>query len=142
MKWQRQGGFTLLELMIVVVVIAILASLAYYNFSRYAYRARRSEGQQFLQQIAAAEERYYTTFNQYTANITGASPNGLAFNSATSDNGYYTVTVSNLGANNQSFTLTATPNGVQANDQCGSLILDNLQQKSANPGNTSNGKCW
>jgi type IV pilus assembly protein PilE len=134
-------GFTLLELMIVVVVMAILASLAYVNYTRYAYRARRSEGQQFLQQIAAAEERYFTTFNQYTANVTGASPGGLAFKRATSDNGYYTVAVGNLGASNQTYTLTAAPQGIQTNDQCGSLTLDNTGTKGYT-GNNSNGSCW
>jgi type IV pilus assembly protein PilE len=134
-------GFTLLELMIVVIVVAILATLAIYNYARYGYRARRADGQNMIQKIAAAEERYYTNFNNYTTSITGAAPGGLAFPSTNSEKGYYSVSAA-VGTGNQTYTLTATPAGPQTNDKCGQLILDNTGAKSASPGDTSNGSCW
>ena len=69
-------GFTLLELMIVVVIIAILASLAYYNYSRFAFRTRRADGREMVMRIAAAQERFFTNTNTYvtsTAGITNAT---------------------------------------------------------------------
>jgi type IV pilus assembly protein PilE len=141
MKILRNKGFTLLELMIVVIIIAILASLAFSSYAKYGFRARRTEGQSFLMQVAAAEERYFTTFNKYTGSITGASPGGLGFSANTSQTGYYSVAVSNLGASNTTYTLTATPAAVQATDKCLNLTIDNLGQKSYS-GDTTNGNCW
>lgn len=142
MKSFRSKGFTLIELMIVVVIVAILAALAYPNYAKYAFRSRRTEGQSFLSQVAAAEERYFTTFNKYTSNIMGASPGGLGFvTNASQPGGYYTVQVSGLGAASVTYTLTATPIGVQANDQCANLTIDNLGNK-AYAGTTNNGNCW
>lgn len=132
----------MLELMIVVIVVAILATLAIYNYARYGYRARRADGQNLIQKIAAAEERYYTNFNNYTASITGAAPGGLAFPSTNSEKGYYSVSAA-VGAGNQTYTLTAAPVGgtPQAGDQCGSLSIDNTGNKTYS-GNQSNGNCW
>jgi type IV pilus assembly protein PilE len=141
MQRNKNTGFTLLELMIVVIVVAILATLAIYNYARYGYRARRADGQNLMQSIAAAEERYYTNFNSYTTSITGAAPAGLGFPSLNSEKGYYTAGAT-VGAGNQTYSLTATPTGPQTSDKCGKLILDNTGAKSANPGDTSNGSCW
>lgn len=135
-------GFTLLELMVVVVIIALLATFAYTNYNRYGFRARRSEGQQFLRSVAAAEERYFTTFNKYTTDVSGASPGGLDFKSASSvPNGYYSVAVTGLGASNSTYTLTATPIGPQATDKCLNLVLDNFGNQTFS-GDASNGNCW
>ncbi len=140
MRTNRASGFTLLELMIVVIVIAILASLAVYNYSRYGFRSRRVDGQNLIATIAAAEERYYNNFNQYTSSITAAAPNGLGFSSANSDRGYYSASVA-LGAGNLTYTITASPAGVQVKDQCKNLTYDNTQTKAFN-GDQSNGNCW
>ena len=144
MRTNRASGFTLLELMIVVIVIAILATLAIYNYSRYGFRSRRVDGQNLLTTIAAAEERYYNNFNQYTSSITAAAPNGLGFSSANSDRGYYSASVA-LGAGNLTYTIKAAPQGTQTNDACGSLTLDNASNKTPAIGampQSSNGNCW
>ena len=142
--YTRSGGFTLIELMIVVAIVAILAAIALPSYSRYVIRTRRSDGQQFLAALAAAEERYYTNFNKYTTSITGTGVNGLNFASANSDKGYYTVAIANgSSGDTQSYTMTATPVAPQdADTWCGSLILQSSGAKSANPGNTTNGACW
>lgn len=144
MRSNQAKGFTLLELMIVVVVIAILATLAYYNYARYGFRARRADGQNLLQNLAAAEERYYTNFNNYTSSITGAAPAGLGFPSVNSEKGYYAASVA-VPAGNQTYTLKAAPQGIQAKDVCGSLTLDNTGAQTPSPSampQNSNGHCW
>ncbi len=138
-------GFTLLELMIVVTIIAILASLAYYNYGRYAYRTRRADGREMLMRIAAAEERFFTNTNGYADDVTSAPPIGLGLGD-TSENGHYTITVVwGTTGDNQTFVATAAPvaGDVQAGDACLSLTYDNAGNKGwsgAHP--PTNGPCW
>jgi type IV pilus assembly protein PilE len=137
----KTRGFTLIELMIVVAILAVIAVYAYTNYARYGFRSRRSDGQQYLMQVAAAEERYFTAFNVYNANLTGTGSLGFTVN--TSTRGYYTVTVTL--PTTTSYTLTATPGGSQANDVCGNLTLDNQGNKTPTPSQmpqNSNGNCW
>ncbi len=146
MQRKKARGFTLLELMIVVAVIAILATLAFYNYSRYVFRAHRVDGKNVLMNISAAEERYYTNFNKYTDSITAAAPAGLGFASGDSEKHgsdsvtYYTATVA-LTNVDQGYTLTGAPHGGQLNDVCKNLTLDNTGTKGFS-GAESNGSCW
>ncbi len=57
----RNTGFTLIELMIVVAIIGILAVIAVPSFLRYQLRAKRSEAYANLEAIAKAETSYYAT---------------------------------------------------------------------------------
>ena len=138
MPKRQQKGFTLLELMIVVGIIAILATFAIYNYNRYGFRARRAEGRELAMRFASAEERYYTNYNAYTDDLAKLKLGSVD----TSDNGNYKVTIGGLGATNQTFTVTATAQGGQANDRCGNLAVNNTGLKTASPGDTSNGICW
>lgn len=137
MRVNKNRGFTLLELMIVVIVIAILATLAIYNYAKYGYRSRRADGKEMIQRVAAAEERYYTNFNKYTTTLTD-----LNFTSGTSEQGYYLVTAANgASGDTQTYILSAAPQKVQTNDACKTLTLDNTGQK-AFTGAETNGNCW
>jgi type IV pilus assembly protein PilA len=68
----RKGGFTLIELMIVVAIIGILAAIAIPNFLRFQLKAKSSEGKTNLAAIRTAEESYYSEFGIYVS--AGASP--------------------------------------------------------------------
>lgn len=48
----RQGGFTLVEIMIVVTIIAIVAAIALPNYQRYVIKSKRTDMMSELQNIA------------------------------------------------------------------------------------------
>jgi type IV pilus assembly protein PilE len=136
----RLRGFSLIELMVVVAVIAILAAIALPAYSRYAFRARRPDGQEILMRFANAQERYYATYNTYAADPIA----DLKFTTATSEKGYYTVAISTTNIKTN-YTATATPAGAQAGDVCGALSIDSTATKlpaSTNTTKWSNGRCW
>jgi len=78
----RKGGFTLIELMIVVAIIGILAAIAIPNFLRFQLKAKTSEGKTNLAAIRTAEESYYSEYGSYIS--ADASPPTIANNTKTS----------------------------------------------------------
>ncbi len=66
---QRSGGFTLLELIIVVVVIGILASVALPRYLRVAEKARVADAKHMLGALRAAQIRYSIQFSAYCTAI-------------------------------------------------------------------------
>ncbi len=62
---KRRGGFTLIELMIVVAIIGILAAIAIPNFVRFQLRSKSSEGKTNLAGIRTAQESYFAEYGNY-----------------------------------------------------------------------------
>jgi len=73
----RNAGFTLIELMVVVAIIGVLVAIAVPSFLRYQLRAKRSEAYANLEAIAKSETSYYATNGLFFD--TGVSmPGGLS----------------------------------------------------------------
>jgi prepilin-type N-terminal cleavage/methylation domain-containing protein len=61
----RRGGFTLIELMIVVAIIGVLAAIAIPNFFRMHMRSKTTEAKTNLASIRTAEEGYFAEHSIY-----------------------------------------------------------------------------
>jgi len=157
LKMQNNRGFTLIELMITVAVVAVLATIAlpaYYDFVR---ESRRADALATLSKIQLAQENYRGNCRSYASGfIAGAntcddatstyqlkwSPINVA--NAVSKDGYYEIAISDVSQN--SYTLTAIPVGIQADDsECAQIILtvdtDNPNgEKSSSPSGPE--ECW
>jgi type IV pilus assembly protein PilA len=74
----RRGGFTLIELMIVVAIIGILAAIAIPNFLRFQLKAKSSEGKTNLAAIRTAEESFFAEYGTYVS--AEPSPTTILYN--------------------------------------------------------------
>lgn len=133
----KKNGFTLIELMIVVVIVGILTVIAIPSYTSYLEKARRSEAQTSLMELAAKIERFYSENHTYA----GATLSALNMPTNTED-GHYVISLSNLSTS--TYTLTATAQGGQASDtKCGNFSLNQLGQKSVSGSASDPLKtCW
>jgi type IV pilus assembly protein PilE len=108
---QKEQGFTLIELMIVVVVISILAAIAFPSYQSYVRRGACEDGKGVLTGAANVMERYRAQHNTYSS--AGAADLG-AYQHAPIDGGRknFDIALSNLTDTGYTLTATATAAGV------------------------------
>ena len=70
---KRRGGFTLVEIMIVVAIIALLAAIAVPGFLRARKRSQASKILNDLRMIDAACDQYAIETNRTTGNTVGVT---------------------------------------------------------------------
>ena len=86
---RKQGGFTLIELMIVVAVVAILAGIAYPSYQSAVRKGKRAQGRTAILELLQQQERYMTQNNSYLVftNLAGVtSPANVPFKTFAGDN--------------------------------------------------------
>lgn len=79
MKKNNKGGFTLIELMVVVGIIGIITGIAVPSFQRFTARARQANARTELSAIYGMEKAFFTEFGAYHNNLTviGYAPDGV-----------------------------------------------------------------
>lgn len=130
-------GFTLIELLIVIGIVGILTMIAYPTYVHWILKANRSDAISTLAVDQTILERCYAQTFAYN----GACASLPAFPQAT-EQGYYTITLSNLTAT--TYTLTATTTGTQTRDtSCQTFSVDEANQKTATDDSaTAQTTCW
>jgi type IV pilus assembly protein PilA len=73
LQGEREGGFTLIELMVVVLIIAILIAIAIPTFLGARQRAQDRAAQSNLRNALTAEKTYYTDSQVYYATAGAAA---------------------------------------------------------------------
>ena len=109
MKVDREKGFTLIELMIVVAILGILAAIAIPNFMRFQAKSKQSEAKSNLGAIGTTAEAFRSENDTYVATWAqlGWAPQGTT-RYAYYYSGYQTAIASN-GALGGTPTTAAAP---------------------------------
>lgn len=145
----KNSGFTLIELIIVVLIVGILAAVSFPAYKDYIRQARRTEAQGVLEGLAQAMQRHFTQNTTYASAITGSAPKppNIYPTQAPLDGAtkYYNLRVTAVTAT--TFTVQAQP--IAGGDQAtnGLLQLNHLDQRvwdRDNDGNLaeSSDSCW
>jgi type IV pilus assembly protein PilE len=132
-KAKRNGGFTLIEVMIVLVLIAIITSIALPSYTSQVVRGRRADCQGMMMAFSQAMEKHFALNYTYLGAANGGAdtgaPDGSVYVNRCPMEGKVTYNLTISAANASSYTLRATPatNHSQADD--GILEVNSLGQR-------------
>ncbi len=149
-NFHANRGFTLVELMITVGIAAILASIAIPAYTSYIQKGRRADAKSALLNMAAMQERLYSTTNAYSQVPTDFGYAGATFGTGVLvGSGYYTVNVTSVTAATATvpaaYTIQANAVNTQTNDTaCQIFQINSLGQQVAYDSSSAlnTATCW
>ena len=128
----HRGGFTLLELVIVVAIVGILAAIAYPSYEAQMRKSRRAAAESYLMDLAQRQKQYLLDARAYApdpATLSAPVPGDVT--------PFYTIAITadamdatcavDAAAPAPKFTITAAAQGAQLPD--GDLKIDNRGTK-------------
>ncbi len=142
-----RGGFTLVELMIVLAILAGLAAVAWPSYQNAVQRSRRADAVSALTEIVQAQERWRANNPSYQSTLTD-----LPGTRTLSRDGHYSLTLVDGTVTANSYTVRATARSgspQQSDTTCNAMQIaaaaGNLTYGSLATGGTSNptpDPCW
>ena len=133
-------GFTLIELMITVAIVAVLAAVVLPAYQDSVRKARRADARTALTTATQMMEREYTEKNSYANASFG--PSASATYRDKSENEHYLLALPPANLTVTTFTATATPQGAQAVDPCGTFTLTHQGTRGVTGGTLTTAQCW
>ena len=115
---RRQGGFTLIELMITVAVIGILAAVSYPMYQNAMVKNRRSAAQAFLADVAQRQQQFLLDNRGYAGSV-----GDLRVTAPADVSRYYDLSITAAASTPPSFTATATPKSAGSQVRDGALSI-------------------
>ncbi len=128
---KAQGGFTLIEVIIVVAILGILTAIAVPTYRGSTLRSGRAEGQSELMAAARSMEQVFSRLGSYNSATISAAPGATI--ALTTPTGKYQLSF--VAKAPETFQVQAVPQGGQVADSCGTLTVNQLGVKT--PAN-----CW
>ncbi|MDP3937659.1 MAG: prepilin-type N-terminal cleavage/methylation domain-containing protein [Deltaproteobacteria bacterium] len=122
------GGFTLIELVVVVAILAILAAIMIPMVFGFAAKAKQSEAKELLATIYTAEQAYFGENNQY------GTLSNVGFTPSASPKYYSNISINFTYTGAVSFTGSCSANL----DGDTTMDIWEVTNASRNPTNTSN----
>lgn len=130
-----EGGFTLIEVMIVVVVVAILAAIAIPSYRNFILKSHRDDAKTALAALQMAQEKYRGNNLTYAAAL---SDLGLT---AASPQGYYTIAIQSAAVS--AYEANATTTGQQSADtNCQKLAVTQAGFSTDSTKTSNPSECW
>src|SRR5688572_11465544 len=119
----RNRGFTLIELVVVVTIVGILLAIALPAFNEQVRKSRRSDALRCLAEIQTKQEAWRANHASYGTSAEIVLPTCE----------FYTPQVTAQDA--AGWTATATPKGPQVGDRCGTYTfeIDNVNRPGQPP---------
>ena len=125
MKHARQPGFTLIELMITLAIVAILVAIAYPSYTWAIVKARRSNAEAVLMDIAQRQQNYLLDVRAYAPDLATLNVSIPVDASA-----YYTIAINATPGAPPGFSASATPIAGTSQGQDVTLTINNTGAKS------------
>ena len=143
----KQGGITLMELMIVVAIISIVSAIAYPNYTRFVAKSKRASSVSVMLQVADRQQQFFMDNKRYATDMTslGYEANPIMINDdgtvVAAGDSKRTYELSFQSASAMAYTILATPQLHQATSDygCGALTMTEAGVKGQS-GASDN--CW
>jgi len=139
---RASGGFTLIEVMIVVAILGIIMAIGLPTYNSYIEKTRRADAIALLSEVAGEQQRFFTENNRFATTMTEM---GYAAATEPSENGFYAVSVSGTSPDGSTYTLTAAPVAGEAQEgdtKCGSFTINSAGAKGLQNASETVDYCW